>query len=230
MSSEFIKCAVCGNDKALKKLSKATFYAPYGSTEGYIFYTSECPACKSEIILDDYDSYIIPAINRSRKNSAINMIKFFEDNNISKSNLERIFGLDIGSIGRYLAEEVIEPSFVMLLLTYRAHFPSLLEEADTADGFNRSKLENKEVNEINDKKMKRPVNVDLVCNLRVIGFSKESFSFISDEGDGYDIYPGYEQGEGPELKPYHFEEWADQLGYAAEWCRIQAKKLDNKKS
>jgi len=65
---------------------------------------------------------------------------------------------------------------------------------------------------------KRPLNVDIRCALRVIGFSKESFEFISDEGDGYDILPGYMNGEGPELKPHHFEEWSKQLKYAAEWC------------
>jgi hypothetical protein len=228
MEPEFITCAVCGNEKALKKLSKTTFCAPYGSTEECIFHVSECNNCKQEIVLDDYDSFMIPAINRSKKNSVINMIKFFEENKISKGNLERVFGLGIGSIDKYLEEEVIEPSFVMLLLTYRSHFPSLLKEADTIDGFNRGKFDSKEVVDINDKKMKRPLNVDLVCNLRVMGYSRESFRFISDEGDGYDILPGYMQGEGPELKPFHFEEWAEQLGYAADWCRIRSKELSEK--
>lgn len=69
---------------------------------------------------------------------------------------------------------------------------------------------------------KRPLNVDIICRLRVMGWSKNSFSFDSDEGDGYEIIPGYTQGEGPTLKPLHFEEWAEQLSYAAEWCREQA--------
>ena len=70
---------------------------------------------------------------------------------------------------------------------------------------------------------KRPLNVDLICELRVMGWAKNSFSFESDEGDGYDILSGYMVGEGPVLKPHHFEEWAEQLTYASEWCREQAR-------
>jgi hypothetical protein len=72
---------------------------------------------------------------------------------------------------------------------------------------------------------KGPLNVDIQCKLRVIGFCKESFEFISDEGDGYEIYPGYMKGEGPTLRSDLFEEWAEQLSYAAEWCRKKAVKL-----
>jgi len=60
----------------------------------------------------------------------------------------------------------------------------------------------------------------------VIGWSKNSFDFTSDEGDGYEVYSGYALGEhGPDLKEHHYEEWAEQLGYAAAWCREQALKL-----
>ena len=72
---------------------------------------------------------------------------------------------------------------------------------------------------------KRPLNVDMLCNLRVMGFSKESYHFTSDEGDGYEVYAMYQEGEGPELKQHHFEEWAEQLKYAAEWCSNEALKL-----
>lgn len=73
-------------------------------------------------------------------------------------------------------------------------------------------------------KWMRPVNVDIRCELRIIGFSKSSFIFESDEGDGYDIFAGYMDGEkyAPELKSHHFEEWAEQLENAAEWCRKRA--------
>lgn len=72
----------------------------------------------------------------------------------------------------------------------------------------------------------RPINVDINCGLRVIGQSKNSFDFISDEGDGYDIIGGYSDGENaPDLKPYHFEEWAEQLENAAKWCRKRAKEI-----
>lgn len=76
--------------------------------------------------------------------------------------------------------------------------------------------------------MKRPLNVDIKCDLRVMGWSKSSFSITSDEGDGYGVYPGYMNNEGPELKPHHFEEWAEQLTYAAQWCREKAKKEKRK--
>lgn len=72
---------------------------------------------------------------------------------------------------------------------------------------------------------KRPLNVDLDCNLRVIGYSHESFTFTSDEGDGYDIFAKYITGDGPKLKPHHFEEWSEQLKYAAEWCDKKALEL-----
>lgn len=78
-------------------------------------------------------------------------------------------------------------------------------------------------NEVTKKiRWKRPLNVDIRCRLRVIGWSKDSFTFESDEGDGYDIFPIYSEGEGPSLQPEHYEEWAEQLSYAAEWCREKA--------
>jgi hypothetical protein len=78
--------------------------------------------------------------------------------------------------------------------------------------------------------IKRPINVDLDCSLRVIGQSRASFRFVSDEGDGYETYPGYMEGEGPDLKPHHFQEWAEQLGYAAEWCRRKADEISKKET
>jgi len=81
-----------------------------------------------------------------------------------------------------------------------------------------------------DKKIKRPVNVDLEGRLRVIGQSRASFQFVSDEGDGYDIFALYKAGEGPHLMPKHFEEWAEQLEYVAEWCRKKAAELSKNNS
>jgi hypothetical protein len=77
----------------------------------------------------------------------------------------------------------------------------------------------------NLKGIKRPLNVDILCNLRVIGYGKSSFTITSDEGDGYEFFELYMKGEGPDLKPYHFEEWAEQLEYASEWCRGKAAEL-----
>lgn len=71
---------------------------------------------------------------------------------------------------------------------------------------------------------KRPLNVDVKCGLRVMGWAKNSFTFESDEGDGYDIIAGYMEGEGPALKQHYYEEWAEQLSYAAEWCHEQARR------
>lgn len=75
----------------------------------------------------------------------------------------------------------------------------------------------------------RPINVDVTCGLRVMGYSKDSFTFTSDEGDGYDITSNYLKGEkyAPKLKPEHFEEWADQLEIIVEWCRKKAKEINN---
>jgi hypothetical protein len=70
---------------------------------------------------------------------------------------------------------------------------------------------------------KRPLNVDLIIDLRVMGWSRSSFRFESDEGDGYDIFQHYVKGEGPALQSRHFEEWAEQLSYAVQWCNEQAR-------
>ena len=69
---------------------------------------------------------------------------------------------------------------------------------------------------------KRPLNVDLICSLRVMGWSKESFKVYTDEGDGYDFIAKYGAGEGHGLKSYYYEEWAEQLDNLADWCRKQA--------
>jgi len=61
--------------------------------------------------------------------------------------------------------------------------------------------------------MKRPLNVDLRCDLRVIGQSKPSFIFDSDEGDGYTFCNNYSDDDKykPDLKSYHLSEWVEQL-------------------
>jgi len=73
----------------------------------------------------------------------------------------------------------------------------------------------------------RPVNVDLVCKLRVIGQSKPSFTFESDEGDGYDVFAGYPKGEqyAPILKPYHFDEWIGQLENLIDWLNKEKARI-----
>ena len=70
---------------------------------------------------------------------------------------------------------------------------------------------------------KRPFRVDLVCDLRVIGWGNESFRFESDEGDGYDFEPmHYLDGEGPQIMAHHYEEWAEQLENCIEVLRKKA--------
>lgn len=71
---------------------------------------------------------------------------------------------------------------------------------------------------------KRPLNVDLVCNLRVMGYSKDSFTFSSDEGDGYSFTSNYINGEkySPELKSEHFLEWSNQLRILVDICNAKA--------
>jgi hypothetical protein len=72
----------------------------------------------------------------------------------------------------------------------------------------------------------RPMNVDMICKLRVMGQSKQSFTFDTDEGDGYEVYAGYMKGEqyAPELKSYHFEEWIEQLQNLIEWLEKEKQK------
>lgn len=57
----------------------------------------------------------------------------------------------------------------------------------------------------------RPLNVDLQCELRVIGYSKPSITLHSDEGDGYEMLINATNYGLPELKSYQYMEWADQL-------------------
>ena len=79
------------------------------------------------------------------------------------------------------------------------------------------------------EQVKRPLNVDLTCHLRVIGYGQPSYHFSSDDGDGYTIYPGYMENEGPEIKSFHYEEWAEQLDYLSDWCRKKAQTAQKNK-
>lgn len=71
---------------------------------------------------------------------------------------------------------------------------------------------------------KRPLNVDLICKLRVMGYGKESFCFESDEGDGYEIFWKYTENEEykPKLESKYFEEWSYQLKILVDWCDSKA--------
>jgi len=75
--------------------------------------------------------------------------------------------------------------------------------------------------------LKRPLNVDLVCDLRVMGYGKPSFTVDTDEGDGFTFIENYMEGEGPVLKAHYFEEWAEQLGSIVEWCKKEAEKIND---
>jgi hypothetical protein len=118
----------------------------------------------------------------------------------------------------------------MLELGDIEHIESIINERfplRNCGSWERIKSKLKEIPKTKDKtfQKKRPINVDLDCRIRVVGHANYSFKFISDEGGGYEIYPGYAPGKGPDLKPHHFEEWAEQLRYVAEWCTKKAEEL-----
>jgi hypothetical protein len=130
-------CAICGEKTVTKEKTTWVIQEPYGSIEYFYFTTIKCSSCNEDLMGDDFDAAVIPAMNKSRKASVINILNFFEQNNYSRSTLERIFGLDQGTIDKYIEAEVTEQSFVMLMLTYRSFFPGLLLSADAGEGFNR---------------------------------------------------------------------------------------------
>jgi hypothetical protein len=132
-----IDCPVCGAEDAKEEMVTWVIQEPYGSAEHFSFTVTKCTHCNESVTLGDYDTAVVPAMNKSIRASVICMLKFFEENKYNESSLERIFGLGHGAINRYLAADVIEPSFVMLLLTYRAFFPGLIDFADLPKGFNR---------------------------------------------------------------------------------------------
>jgi hypothetical protein len=140
MEETKIDCPVCGAENAKEEMTTWVIQEPYGSIEHFSFTTTKCTHCNESVTLGDYDAAVVPAMNRSITASVINILKFFEENKYNKSSLERIFGLGRGTIDKYLEADVIEPSFVMLLLTYRSFFPGLLDFADLPKGFNRCTL------------------------------------------------------------------------------------------
>jgi hypothetical protein len=75
--------------------------------------------------------------------------------------------------------------------------------------------------------MKRPLNVDLICKLRVMGHGNETFTFESDEGDGYNFCYNHTQDDPyqPKLKSYHFSEWVEQLGYLIDHLKAKETEL-----
>jgi hypothetical protein len=135
-----ITCPVCGDEGALDEVATWVIQEPYGSIEHFSFRATKCARCTESTIGEDYDAAVIPAMNKSTRASVINILSFFEENKYNKSSLERIFGLGRGTIDKYLKEDVIEPSFVMLLLTYRSFFPGLIDSADLPRGFNKCTL------------------------------------------------------------------------------------------
>lgn len=137
---EFIECPICGHEKAKVQDVTWSIQEPYGSVESYTFKTISCENCKEEVTGANYDDAITPAINRSQKNAILNIVKFFQENGVNKANLERVFGLHQHSIDKYLEAEEIEPSFYMLMITYRRFHPELLQIADDFHEFNRPKI------------------------------------------------------------------------------------------
>lgn len=137
MGENKIECPVCGAENARKEMTTWVIQEPYGSIEHFSFTITKCDNCDESVTGEDYDTAVVPASNKSIKASVINILSFFEENDYKKSSLERIFGLGRGAIDKYLKEDIIEPSFVMLLLTYRSFFPGLIDSADLPQGFNR---------------------------------------------------------------------------------------------
>lgn len=140
MGENKIECPVCGAENARKEMTTWVIQEPYGSIEHFSFTITKCDNCDESVTEEDYDTAVVPASNKSIKASVINILSFFEENDYKKSSLERIFGLGRGAIDKYLKEDIIEPSFVMLLLTYRSFFPGLIDFADLPKGFNRCTL------------------------------------------------------------------------------------------
>lgn len=76
---------------------------------------------------------------------------------------------------------------------------------------------------------KRPTNVDLCCDLRVMGWSRSSFRFETDEGDGYNMFQHYTKGEGPVIETKHIDEWIYQLNVLISILKEMSDKLSTEK-
>lgn len=129
-------CHICGAPDVELRRCHALISSPFGSFEEFSYTTLYCTYCNEELMGDDYDRNVTPALERSDKQSVINNVNFLVDAGYSKTNIERIFGLPFGTLEKQMELEVVEPALVMLLNIAR-HYPKLLEEADEVGGFNR---------------------------------------------------------------------------------------------
>ena len=126
-----IVCPACGSDKVKFEKETITLSEPYGGEREVVLDNYACEECDFEgDILNLNDRIIVRELNKLKAAACRNIIEYFEEKGITVPALERILGLQMGTLADYKHLIVRPDPPTVALLKFLRRFPWLLDVAE----------------------------------------------------------------------------------------------------
>lgn len=139
------KCPVCGSEEVLEKKETIAITEPFAGKDNIEIIKNKCLACKSEgDFFDQNESMIEETIKNLKQKSVEGILKYFIDNKISMSSIERALEMPQRTLAKWKNKGSKTSSAGIALLRFIRLFPWLLEVAENKYDYQRA--ENIQIN------------------------------------------------------------------------------------
>jgi len=144
------RCPVCGSEEVLEKKETITITEPFAGEDNIEIIENKCSACESRgDFFDQNENIIEETIKKLKQKSVENILKYFIDNKISMSSIERALEMPQRTLAKWKNKGSKTSSAGIALLRFIRLFPWLLEVAENK--YDYQKAENIQINSVMQK-------------------------------------------------------------------------------
>ncbi len=144
------RCPVCGSEEVLEKKETITITEPFAGEDNIEIIENKCSTCESKgDFFDQNENIIEETIKNLKQKSVENILKYFIDNKISMSSIERALEMPQRTLAKWKNKGSKTSSAGIALLRFIRLFPWLLEVAENK--YDYQKAENIQINSVIQK-------------------------------------------------------------------------------
>mgnify|MGYP001034948028 CR=1 FL=1 len=144
------RCPVCGSEEILEKKETIAITEPFAGEDDVEIIENMCSVCESRgDFFDQNENIIEETIKKLKQKSVENILKYFIDNKISMSSIERALEMPQRTLAKWKNKGSKTSSAGIALLRFIRLFPWLLEVAENK--YDYQKAENIQINSVIQK-------------------------------------------------------------------------------
>ena len=154
------RCPACGSVEILEKKETITITEPFAGEDNVEIIENMCSVCESRgDFFDQNENIVEETIKNLKQKSVENILKYFIDNKISMSSIERALEIPQRTLAKWKNKKCKTSSTGVALLRFIRLYPWLLEVAENK--YDYKKAENIQINDAINKLLIKKNVIDL---------------------------------------------------------------------